>query len=52
LRKIIWHKLANEWKVDVLEEITTECSLQELNEKIDLILQGKITGRVLVDLSR
>ncbi|OGU70752.1 MAG: quinone oxidoreductase [Ignavibacteria bacterium RBG_16_34_14] len=50
LRKIIWQKLAGEWKLDVLEHITTECSLEELNEKIDLILQGKITGRILINL--
>jgi len=52
LRKIIWQKLAGEWKLSILNEITTECSLEELNDKIDLILQGKITGRVLVDLSK
>ncbi len=50
LRKIIWQKLSQEWKIDHLNEITTECSLEELNEKIDLILEGKITGRILVDL--
>ncbi len=52
LRKIIWQKLAGEWKLNNLSEITTECSLEELNEKIDLILKGGITGRVLVDLSK
>ncbi len=51
LRKIIWGKLSSEWKMSNLEDITTECSLNELSEKIDLILQGKITGRVLVNLS-
>ncbi len=52
LRKIIWQKLANEWKLNILEEITTECSLEGLNKKIDLILKGEITGRVLVNLSK
>jgi putative YhdH/YhfP family quinone oxidoreductase len=51
LRKIIWQKLASEWKLDILKQITTECSLEELNEKIDLILKGGITGRILVNLS-
>ena len=49
-RMIIWHKLANEWKPDCLEEIYTECSLDELSDKIDLILQGQITGRVVVKI--
>jgi acrylyl-CoA reductase (NADPH) len=50
LRKKIWEKLAGEWKIDLLDEITTECSLEQLNEKIDLILEGKITGRILINL--
>ncbi len=51
LRKIIWKKLAGDWKINI-EKIITECSLEELNEKIELILKGEITGRVLVDLSK
>jgi putative YhdH/YhfP family quinone oxidoreductase len=50
LRLKIWHKLANEWKPDCLNDIFTECSLEQLSEKIDLILQGKITGRVVVKI--
>lgn len=48
LRLKIWEKLANEWKPNCLEEIYTECSLGELSDKIDLILQGKIAGRVVI----
>lgn len=50
LRLKIWEKLANEWKPDCLKEIYTECLLEELNDKIDLILQGQITGRVVVKI--
>jgi acrylyl-CoA reductase (NADPH) len=50
LRKIIWQNLTGEWKIDSLNEITTECALERLNEKIDLILNGKITGRILVNI--
>ena len=50
LRKTIWRKLAGEWKINLLNEITTECNLEQLNEKIDLILDGKITGRILVNI--
>jgi acrylyl-CoA reductase (NADPH) len=50
LRLKIWYKLANEWKPDCLSEIFTECSLENLSEKIDLILQGQITGRVVVKI--
>jgi putative YhdH/YhfP family quinone oxidoreductase len=50
LRLKIWDKLANEWKLDCLNEIYTECSLEQLSEIIDLILQGKITGRVVIKI--
>ena len=46
-----WQKLARDWKLD-LSGIVSECSLEELSPKIDLILQGGIRGRVVVDLSR
>jgi hypothetical protein len=29
-----------------------ECSLEELDEKVELMLAGKITGRVVVDLDK
>ncbi len=47
----IWQKLAREWKVDFSNGLISECSLPELNEKIDTILKGGIRGRVLVNLS-
>jgi putative YhdH/YhfP family quinone oxidoreductase len=50
LRIKIWQKLANEWKPDCLHEIYEECSLEQLNDKIDLILQGQITGRIVVKI--
>ena len=50
LRMKIWDKLAGDWKPDCLNEIYTECSLEELSNKIDLILQGQITGRVVVKI--
>ena len=46
-----WQKLAHDWKLD-LSGIVSECSLEELSPKIDLILRGGIRGRVVVDLSR
>lgn len=49
VREKIWVQLAGEWKPDYLTSIYTECSLNELGKNIDLILQGKITGRVLVN---
>ena len=49
-RKIIWENLAGPWKIDMLRKIYTEVGLQGLDEKIEQILQGKIKGRVIVNL--
>jgi putative YhdH/YhfP family quinone oxidoreductase len=51
LRIKIWDKLAGEWKLD-LKEIIIECSLEDLDEKIDMIYEGKISGRVVIDLNK
>lgn len=49
-RVAIWNKMANEWKVDNLELLCNEISLERLSDNIDLILEGKQRGRVLVNL--
>jgi len=52
LRRWIWEKLAGEWKpsTDVLDAIAQDVTLDALNEKIELILQGKVRGRVVVEM--
>ena len=51
LRKKLWEKLSSDWKPLRLNQITRTCSLEELNEEIDQILEGKQVGRVLVKLT-
>jgi acrylyl-CoA reductase (NADPH) len=46
-----WQKLAHDWKFD-LSGFVSECALEELSPKIDLILKGGIRGREVVDQSR
>jgi len=52
LREKMWEKLANEWKPQNLRVMYEECSLEETNKKIEEILQGKIKGRVLVNVQK
>ncbi len=52
LREKLWEKLANEWKPRNLGIMYEECSLEETNKKIDEILQGKIKGRILVNVQK
>ena len=50
VRKEVWSKLANEWKPKNLEYLVDDCSLENLNSKIDKILAGDIIGRVVIDM--
>ncbi len=51
LRRKLWEKLAGEWKPENLEQLSRECSLQELDNEIDRILKGQQVGRILVNLT-
>ncbi|NGP77647.1 YhdH/YhfP family quinone oxidoreductase [Balneolaceae bacterium YR4-1] len=48
MRRKIWNLLAGEWKLDIMEEITREVTLENLEPEIQKILEGKQTGRVLL----
>ncbi len=52
LRQQIWDRISSEWKLDQLEQLTTEITLQDLDSNIELILQGRQKGRVLVNLNQ
>ena len=49
-RQEIWQKLAGEWKIENLDSLVTECKLPELSGIIEKMLQGRQTGRVIVNL--
>jgi putative YhdH/YhfP family quinone oxidoreductase len=46
----VWNRLAANWKIDQLETICREVSLEELNPLIDTILKGGIKGRTVINL--
>ena len=48
LRLHLWQKLSSDWKPDMLDKINIEHSLEELNDDIDLMLEGRIKGRIIV----
>lgn len=43
----VWEKLSRDWKIDVSYEVV---SLEEISEKIDLMLSSKHTGRCVLKL--
>ena len=51
-RRHVWNQLAANWKIDQLETICQEVSLEELNPMIDTILKGGIKGRTVVNLGK
>jgi acrylyl-CoA reductase (NADPH) len=51
LRVKVWKKLAGEWKFDMLENIYDEIFPDQLNDKVETMLKGKLEGRTLVNLN-
>lgn len=50
-RKIVWNKLAHEWKPKQLDFTCNEIKLEDVAQKIELMLQGKLKGRTVLNLS-
>ena len=44
----MWQKLAGPWRVDQLDDIANEITLDELPDRVQKILAGQIVGRTLV----
>lgn len=51
LRQTIWRKLSSEWKLEYLDRLVTEVSLEELDKYFDLILKGGVRGRIVVRIT-
>jgi len=51
VRAVIWNKLAADWKFDGLETVYDEIFMDQLNDKIDLILKGGLKGRTVLNLN-
>lgn len=50
-RERVWNNLAHDWKPPQLLETCVEISLMELQEKIEMILQGKLKGRTILKIN-
>jgi putative YhdH/YhfP family quinone oxidoreductase len=50
IRTKIWDKIASDWKIAWLEKLTTEAPFAQLDDKIELMLQGKHRGRTIINL--
>jgi acrylyl-CoA reductase (NADPH) len=52
IRNQIWQKLSSEWKLEQLDRVSHEISLEDLDRSITLLLQRKHKGRTIVNLMR
>lgn len=52
VRKQVWSSINKRWRLDTdhLESMITEIGLEQLNEEIDRILEGRQRGRIIVNL--
>jgi NADPH:quinone reductase-like Zn-dependent oxidoreductase len=44
----MWQKLAGPWRIDQIESMADEITLDDLPDRINKILHGQIVGRTLV----
>jgi acrylyl-CoA reductase (NADPH) len=44
----VWEKIAGEWKLENLEDLTTELTLEEVEDRIQLLLARQAQGRAVV----
>lgn len=50
IRKTIWNNLADDWKLDNLNDIALEINFNEINFYIQQILDSKNKGRILIKI--
>ncbi len=49
-RARVWKMLSDEWKPSELEDTCSEIGLKDLQQKIELMLQGKLKGRTVLKM--
>lgn len=49
-KQAAWEKLASKWRIDALNNLTTEISLDEIKNAYDKLLAGNAVGRYLVKI--
>lgn len=51
VKRRVWEKLGNEWKLDLLEDICTDIGFDELEASLTQVLAGGANGRFVLDLN-
>ncbi len=48
VRQKLWDAVASKWKIELPDTFVTECALDEIDERIDRMLEGRNAGRTVV----
>lgn len=51
LRREIWEHLATDWRPAKMDKIVSVCTLDTIQEHLDSMLKGQLTGRYIVKIS-
>ena len=51
LRQKTWQKLASDWKIPKMEQVVAEIALDDLDQRIEMMLTGKHRGRAIVKMT-
>jgi putative YhdH/YhfP family quinone oxidoreductase len=51
IRLMLWNRIAGEWKLDNPEIFVKDITLDELSNEIDIMLEGKQSGKVLINMN-
>ncbi len=51
-REKVWNELASNWKPSTLLQTFNEIALEDVQEKITLMLEGKLKGRTIINLDK
>ncbi len=50
VRKKMWEKLAHDWRIPQFEKLVSEITIDQLDQRIDMMMQRKHRGRTVVRL--
>jgi acrylyl-CoA reductase (NADPH) len=50
IRKMIWEKLSGKWKIQDIEKMVSEITLEQLDQRINMMMQRKHRGRTIIKL--
>ncbi len=51
-RNRLWQRLGSDWRIPNIDDLATIISPQEIEHYLEQLLQGKVVGRIVIDLNQ